>query len=364
MPGKPARFTYSASDMTSDFISPDSIEAPVGAPAPPPQAAALSQRLLPHDYAPRVIPTRDGSAPLLDLDTYAGRYTLLAFLGSTELPDYAVLKKTLEAAQGIFSQPQAQFVGIGMDVEAGQPYGPDVRVEMIRDPEMRIAAAYGALQPGSNGTGEFTPLWMIIDPAGRVRDILPLGRPDKAFETYMSVLKAATLFYRRNLPMLEQSHVLESDLCLALIEECTPNLKVFPGITGVSVASLTDTAQVRVVMQRIERRLIPGVRTAFDFPAKTIENLVFVKRSATPDARVERLRIRAQPAMRDKAVMAVWLPLDDFVHRGGTVSFPEYAERPVEVAKGAALVHSGQILRQVNPVDSMHRHYLELLIKG
>lgn len=321
-------------------------------------------RLTAGDYAPRHVLAEDGQTALFDLDLYAGRFTLLAFMGSLALPDNDVVLKTLKAAEGLFTQPNAQFVGVGVDVQPGRgEFSADSRITMVRDPEFRIAQAFGALQPSPEG-GRFTPLWMILDPAGRVRDVLPMGRPDRAFEIYMQVLKAASLLFRRNLPVLEQPRVIEAELCQGLIDELAPKLIEFDEMPGVSFVPLSASQQAQDVVQRLERRVAPAVRNAFDFPAKTIENMTFVRRAYVRDPKIERVRIRAQAAMRDKLVMAVWMPLDEYSYRGGNLSFPEFSDSPQEVPQGAALVHSGLMLRQVSPVDSEHRYFLEALIKG
>lgn len=344
--------------MTLETSS-DSMVDTIKVPAPPPVP-----QLTPGDYAPRRVLTADGTGVLFDLDMYAGRYTLLAFMGSAALPDYAVVQKTLAAAVGIFLQSNAQFVGVGIDVDSGRGAFPEgAHIEMVGDPAFRIATAYGAFRPSEFET-QFTPLWMIIDPSGRVRDVLPLGRPDRAFELYMHVLKAASLLFRRHLPIFEQSRVLEIPFCQALVEEMAPQVHAFPDMPGVAIAPLGTSTRVKDVLQKIERRLVSGVRNAFDFPAKTVENLTFVRRSYNPQAKLERLRIRSQAALQDKLVMAVWLPLDEHSHRGGNLSFPEFSDTPVETAQGAALVHSGQLLRQVSTIDSEQRFFIELLIKG
>lgn len=314
------------------------------------------------DYVPTLVRALDSERTILNLDSYSGRLTLLAFVGSVKLPETRKLVKTLSVIKHFFANSCVQFLGIGQGADGlSREFDSRLNIAFVDDPEFRISGAFGVMSIADilELRTSFTPLWMILDQNLRIVKVLPISSADVAFETFMTVVNDLTT--RTAPPVLTHLRIFEEMLCEALIDEHTKNSVSLESNRNITIAPIVYNPLREAVLERLERRVMPElVKFSNCYPSR-IQNLMIIRRKAGKGDVVSG-RINSQLMQGMQPLFAVWIPLDDEVKLGGGVIFPEYSDSAVNPPVGSALVYSTSMLRKVAEVTEASRYYMECLL--
>jgi predicted 2-oxoglutarate/Fe(II)-dependent dioxygenase YbiX len=225
-----------------------------------------------------------------------------------------------------------------------------------------VSQLYGALRAD---TAVYTRFWLVLDPMLRVLHVAPLSE----VEAVMAFLAELPPFERLGEgevrpPILVLPRVLEPDFCRHLI-------RLYEAHGGQETGVMTDQWQFtvmvrqpefkrrrdymvrdertkRALQQRIERRLAPEIRKAFQFQPSRIERFIVSCYDATEAAHFMPHRDNMTRGTAHRG-FAVTINLnDDF--DGGDLRFPEFGRRTYRAPIGGALVFSCSLLHQVVPV--------------
>jgi predicted 2-oxoglutarate/Fe(II)-dependent dioxygenase YbiX len=172
-------------------------------------------------------------------------------------------------------------------------------------------------------------------------------------------------------PVLLVPQLFEPEFCRLLIEEYerdggTDSGFVRSDAQGRTVAVLDHahkrrrdanitTAELRAgFKQRIERRLVPEVRSAFQFTATRIERYIVACYDAAEGGHFKPHRDNTTLGTAHRK-FAVTLNLNaDF--DGGGLRFPEFGQRAYRAPAGSAIVFSCSLLHEATPVTSGRRY--------
>lgn len=270
-----------------------------------------------------------------------------------------VLLRIVQQAGRAFAKAEVNLFAVAIDFP--EQFEHLTSGTFIADPELRVGAAFGLLAPGEGHLVDFTPTWIIIGPDRRVLQRLPFARSDTAFERLMAYVALHRQRYAAA-PVLEQARILEGKLCENIISAFSPISRGLSSAPDVEVAALAGTEQREWVLRRLEARLVPELTRAFNFSARAIEYLTFVKRLPQQAGDAADIRLSDQ-AGRQNGGFAVWIALDKGGAFGGQISFPEYCGMPFDPGIGCAIVHSVRVLRRVAKIDTGARHFIECVIQ-
>ena len=304
-------------------------------------------------------------------DTVAGRYIVLSFFGSAGDPEAARLLSAIAAEVGPFNDGHAAFFGVTQDNDdVGQNRLPG-RVPGLRhfhDFDRKVSAAYGAEQ---------TRVSYVLSPGLRVLGRFPLqdgAEHARALVDLVSRLPALTPLGTGTpgAPVLTVPHLLEPAFCRALIDyyktvggEESGFMQSLPdGRTVGAVdhahkrrrdATIEDEALRQGLKVRIERRLLPEIRKAFQFNATRIERYIVACYDAGEGGyfRAHRDNTTKGTAHRRFAV-TINLNADEF--EGGELRFPEYDRHSYRAPTGGAVVFSCSLLHEALPVTKGTRY--------
>lgn len=308
------------------------------------------------DPAP-LFTARDPAGEEVALSSVAGRYVVLSFVGSPATPAAARL---LRAVGGGFGAPLYPIVT--------DRTGPVHGTRALADFDGRIAAAYGA---------KGAPVSYVLAPDLRVLARLPLTDGSEHARILAGVVAGLEPLTPLGVttpgaPVLLVPGVFEPDLCRTLIDYYD---RVGGAETGV-LRSLADGRTVDVldpatkrrrdavvedpvlraaVRGRIERRLVPRLRKAFQFRATRIERYLVARYDAEHGGHFRAHRDNTTKATAHRR-FAVTINLDADAYDGGELRFPEYDRHRYHAPTGAALVFSCSLLHEVLPVTRGARY--------
>ncbi|MCI4677041.1 2OG-Fe(II) oxygenase [Rhodoblastus acidophilus] len=303
-------------------------------------------------------------------DELAGRFILLFFFSSAGAPDIAAALSSLDSKAEIFDGRRSQFVGVSNDPNdfaSGRLPGRAGQVYFL-DASAAAAARYGiAATPAS----PFRPIAFLLSPALQILNIIPFERADDFVRRSTLLLGAALAepAAEQNAPILVVPHVFDRDLCRRLIELYDANGGREIGLieNKGQIVERTDTAYRKRLdyyvaddgaLQRcresLERRLLPLVYRAFQFPTTRIERYLVGCYDATTGGYFGAHRDNTAPSVAHRR-FALTLPLND-EYEGGRLRFPEYGAREFTAAPGDAIVFSCALLHEVTPVTAGRRY--------
>ena len=314
-------------------------------PEPPPI------RLLPGDPVPWFhAPT--ASNPRFTFASVAGRYVLLLFPGPAAQPAMAPVLQALQdlRAERLLDDANATgfLVSIDRDPALVPPDAlPGLRV--MRDPELAVSRAYGLVQPGPAGGGPaYAPTAFLLDPMLRVVAVEPAARLPALIALLRRLPPAAQHAGQETpAPVLLLPRVFEPELCRHLVGLYAARGGTDSGFMvereGRTVGThdyghkrrrdlvIEDAATQAAIRARINRRLVPEIRKAFQFQATRIERYIVACYDAAEGGHFRAHRDNTTPGTAHRR-FAVTINLnEDF--EGGSLWFPEI--RPPAVPPAA-----------------------------
>lgn len=322
---------------------------------------------------------RTASVDSFHFSSIAGRYVLLLFYGSASTEPAHQALELVRAHRRLFDDAKVCFFGVSFDpADRGKACTREAvpGLRFFQDHDFAIARLYGAVgRPAAgqdDGTLLYRPFWLLLDPMLRVIDIAPLTE-GPAMMRRVEALPAVPAHAGPELhaPVLLLPRVFEPEFCAALIAAYEADGGSESGfmreVDGMTIGvhdprhkrrrdfTLNDPELREGARKRIEARLVPEIRKAFQFSATRLERyLVACYDSAVGGHfRAHRDNTTKGTAHRRFAV-TINLNAEDFT--GGDLRFPEFGPRSYRAPTGGAVVFSCSLLHEAMPVRSGRRY--------
>jgi peroxiredoxin len=334
-----------------------------------------SIRLLPGDPAPR-FRQRSTSNPRYAFDTVAGRYIALCFFASAGDEIGRDAYRAILANRHYFDDERVCVFGVSVDpvdetAARVRAHLPGIR--FFWDFDFQVSRLYGAVPRGSRlgpQTG-FRRFWIVLDPMLRVLKTFPLPEHEALF-AYLDGLPPPPRFAGFDIPapVLILPNVFEPELCrhlVALYERSGGGESGFmTEIGGKTVLRqnpihkirqdciITEPALIGALQHRVERRIVPEIRKAFQFTVTRMERYLIGCYSSEDGGHFAPHRDNTTAGTTHRR-FAVSINLNaEF--EGGEISFPEYGGRGFKPPPGGAVVFSCSLLHTVSTVTRGRRY--------
>jgi len=311
--------------------------------------------------------------PRFRFDSVAGRYVLLALLGSLAQPQAQAAMQAIRARLSLFDDAHASAFVVTMDPAdfAGNRASDHIPgLRHFDDRDGAISRLLGVAEEGTGGQVRYTMRLLLLDPSLRVLAVAdPTDAP--ALVEKLAILPppgehaGVALFA----PVLVVPRVFEPDLCRALIAafreaggEESGFMRERDGRTVLIKDAgfkrrqdhllpdgpLKDAARVK-----IRRRVVPEIEKAFQFKVTRMERDLVARYGAGEGFfRAHRDNTTRGTAHRR---FACSINLDAEGHEGGDLVFPEFGPRTYRPPTGGAVVFGCGLLHEVRPVTAGER---------
>ncbi|HEY7689848.1 MAG TPA: 2OG-Fe(II) oxygenase, partial [Dongiaceae bacterium] len=337
-------------------------------------------RLTPGDPAPWFVAPSPRN-PRYHFDLVAGRYITLCFYGSAANPAVGQMLSAIRAAVDVFQDDHASFFGVSADPEDERQMRIQERIPGFRllwDYNLKIAARYGiCAEPEPGGTARYQPASFILDPALRVLAVLPIADPAAHVRQLLETVGRLPPLGSRQpgrpaAPVLLVPHLFERDLCGELIA-------AYDRHGGEDSGYMTSDAQGRTVgvvdygrkrrrdylvedatlrqaiRDRMQRRLVPELRKAFQFSAGFIERYIVACYDAGEGGYFRPHRDNTtKGTVHRKFAVTINLNAEDY--EGGDLCFPEFGRDTYRAPSGGAIVFSCSLMHEALPVTRGRRY--------
>ena len=318
----------------------------------------------------------------VNLEQFGGLRTALVFLGTAADPRVKALLTQLAAGFDALRRGTRanDFAIVPVFADTGSLDDPSVklwleRTPVILDPTLALHRAFGILKGNTIRVTGF-----VTDPQLIVRDVIDFTAPD-AFAA--SVIGAVRAQQESNdpahAPVLLIPDVLSPAECAGLIayyDTSTPegsgymlkdadgkyrlvddpNRKVRRDVVLEGATPLFDS-----VMERLRRRVFLQLRRYYMFETVALERILLARYAAADGGHFRKHRDFADMGSHREFGLTLNLN-DDFA--GGHLAFPEFPGERHKPAAGTALIYSGAITHQVEPVTAGNRYCLLSFMMG
>lgn len=339
-----------------------------------PTAAASTGRLVVGERAPS-FQCRTATQPNFSFDTVAGRYVLLAFLGSTALPVSKMLLERIGRYRTRFDDVQLAFFGVTNDpTDAGRGEARDAvpGLRYFHDFDQQVVARFVTHDVLSTGVISV----LLLDPALRVIESFSC-RADEP-HTVDSVLSGLDRLPPLDppqrvcgtAPVLVVPRVFEPDFCRTLSDyydrrggEPSGFMRDVGGLTRLLSdpahkrrrdCSIEDDALRKACAVRIVRRLLPEIERAFHFRVTRMERYIVAVYDGSEEGHFRAHRDNTTRGTAHRR-FAVSLFLNTGAYDGGYLRFPEYGSGLYTAPVGGAVVFSCSLLHEATPVTRGRR---------
>lgn len=313
--------------------------------------------LLPGQTAPWfVAPTP--SNPEFVFDSAAGRFVLMLF-APTEPQALAAAVRALASRQGLFDDVRASAFVVLRDSSAVSGVR-DVRgLRWMADRTGAISDRYGP-----------EPHWLLLDPSLRVIAAEPIENAEAMFAR-VSALPAPSdhAGVPLHAPVLVAPRIFEPELCRALIARHEASGGAFTGVMrddGDRTVAVMDELKKRrdiwlddpelqaAIRLRLERRLFPLIKMAFEFRVTRIERYLVSCYDAADHAVFHPHRDNTTQGTAHRRFACSLNLNDDF--DGGDLRFAEYGSATYRPPPGGAVVFSCTMMHEALPVTRGRRY--------
>ena len=337
-------------------------------------------RLTPGDPAPWFI-TPSPANPRYHFDSVAGRYIALCFYGSAGNPAIGQMLAALRQRGDVFDDDQASFFGVGADPGDEQEKRVEERIpgfRLLYDFGLKVAARYGVCdEPKAGETARYQPTTFILDPALRVLAVLPIADPLLHSQQLLELVGrlpplGGVRQGRPSAPVLLVPQLFEREFCRELMALYDRHGGEDSGYmtsdaSGKTVGvidygrkrrrdyQIDDAEARRGVRARIERRLVPEVRKAFQFRANFIERYIVACYDAGEGGYFRPHRDNTTKGTAHRR-FAVTINLNAEDYEGGDLCFPEFGRESYRAPSGGAIVFSCSLMHEALPVTRGRRY--------
>jgi predicted 2-oxoglutarate/Fe(II)-dependent dioxygenase YbiX/peroxiredoxin len=316
---------------------------------------------------------RAASNPHYQFDTAAGRHVVLAFLGSASSEPGARFLARLMAQRALFDDEHACFFGVTTDPADEQRLAESLPgIRWFFDSDHALSRLYNAVE-GS----EYHPHALVLDPLLRILLVARLKQgaeaaADQVAGVLTAVLRALPPGRRAEpqAPVLVLPRVFEPKLCVALIEHYRSQggresgfMRDVEGQTRQLFdydhkrrqdSEVTDEALRRAARVRVNERIAPEIRKAFQFEATRMERYIVACYEAASSGHFRAHRDNTTRGTAHRR-FAVTINLNTGEYEGGDLRFPEFGPHTYCPPTGGALVFSCSLLHEVTPVTAGQR---------
>lgn len=318
--------------------------------------------------------------PNYALDSVAGRYVVLTFVGGVRQPGARAYLEQLYRDRATFDDSKACCFVVINDAqdEAVAAIGdrmPGIRV--IWDGDFTLARRLGAVVE-RDGKAALNLVSFLLDPGQRVLDVLPVedfATHHDQLRARMAALPDPSQDIESWAPVLLVPNIIEPELCRAFIDyarregvEDSGFMKTDPA-TGQTMlvvdhahkrrsdCSVEDADLRNALQARIMRRLVPQIERAFQFKVSRMERYIVARYDADGGGwfRPHKDNTTAGTAHRR---FAVSINLNAEEHLGGDLRFPEFGRRTYRPSTGGAIVFSCSLLHEATPITRGERFCL------
>jgi peroxiredoxin len=227
-----------------------------------------------------------------DFASVAGRYVVLAFLGSATQEPVRRAMAALRKHRQLFDDRHASFFGVSVDA-ADETSGrlsealPGIR--FFWDQDRAISRRFGALGDAPGGQGPvYRCFWLVLDPMLRVLASAPLSEAEQLLRLVAALPPVeGHAGCRLHAPVLILPRVFGPEFCRRLIELHQRHGGQDSGfmreVDGKTVAVLDhgfkrradhhieDVAVCEAIRERIQGRIVPAIEQAFQFRVTRME---------------------------------------------------------------------------------------------
>lgn len=331
--------------------------------------------LRPGDPAPWFV-AEASTNPRFHADTLGGRYVLLGFLGSAASEPAMHALAVLKARRHLFDDVTAAVFVVSSDPQDRERLAvgnPGLRA--FWDHDLAVARRYGAAVIRRSGSGDalvYRPHWLLLDPQLRAMATAGLDQTDAMLDMVAGLpelsMHAGTEILA---PVLILPRVFEPDFCRTLIGLYESHGGGESGfmreVDGKTVPvfdqrhkrrsdhTLSDQTIRDAARMRIERRVLPEIRKAFQFRVTRTERYIVACYDAAKGGhfRAHRDNTTKGTAHR-RFALSINLNAEEFA--GGDLCFPEFGSRRYRPPTGGAVVFSCSLLHEATPVTAGRRY--------
>lgn len=313
--------------------------------------------------------------PRYDFGAVAGRYVVLAFLGSASQEPVRQAMATVLQHRHLFDDRQASFFGVSVDPAdetSGQLREALPGIRFFWDQDQAISARFGALRNTTNGEPSvYRSYWLVLDPMLRVLAGAPLAEAERVLRLVAGLPPVdAHAGCEVHAPVLILPRVFEPDFCRQLIElyhrhggrdsgfmrevggKTVPVLD--HGFKRRSDYHIEDETVQRAIRARILRRLVPAIEQAFQFRVTRMERYLVACYDAEHGGHFRAHRDNTTKGTAHRR-FAVTINLNAGEFQGGELRFPEFDTRTYRPPAGGAVVFSCSLLHEALPVTAGRR---------
>jgi peroxiredoxin len=336
-------------------------------------------QLRPGDPAPW-FKAASGSNPNYSFDTVAGRYVLMAFLGSSQTDSSRQAVEAVQANRELFDDDKISFFGVTSDARDRDEGHCRTMVPGIRyfwDIDMAVARLYGATEAETTAQGtRYRCFWLLLDPMLRVVAVVPFTMDGSHTTIVMELLRrlpsvdehARTVQFA---PVLVLPRVFEPDFCRQLTDyydrEGGKESGFMRDVAGKTVGivdhnhkqrfdcGIEDEELRKTARARIERRLVPEIRKCFQFKVTRMERYIVACYDALSGGHFNAHRDDTTFGTAHRR-FACTINLNAEDYQGGDLSFPEFGTRRYRAPTGGAVIFSCSLLHKVDKVTAGKRY--------
>lgn len=313
------------------------------------------------------------SNPRYAFDTVGGRPVVLTFFGSAQSPETRALLEAWLAHRAYFDDYRACLFGVTVDPRDQVLVDLIPGIRFVQDFSGEVSKLFGALPREAQspaGVG-YRLMSVLLDARLRVLRVDYFnGNAEAHVARVMSALRSLSGSDRGEgddmpAPVLMVPRVFEPELCQRLIDYYNAQGGLESGFMreqeGRTVGvydhsfkrrqdcTIEDEPLMAICRDRLQRRLVPAIKQAFQFDASRIERWLVARYDGSEGGffRPHRDNVSGATAHRQ---FAVSIHLDAEAFTGGGVRFPEFGSRIYSPPTGGALVFSCSLLHEALPV--------------
>lgn len=326
--------------------------------------------LLPGDPAP-AFQCHSSVNPRFNFDTAAGRYVIISFFGSSQIPSSEEFLHEIVNRGDRFDVTNTIFFGVSVDPED---------VERIRhrhpgriyfhDLDLAVSRKFGVVDDSRDPERPtLVRQTFVLDQGLRVLGVIPMTDDDvpRQIDAIFSLLDSLPNLRTLNTaaPVIIVPHVFEPAMCRRLIDyyhakggEDSGFMRDLDGKTvGIldyahkrrMDCELLDENLIAAAQQRIKRRIVPAIKHAYQFDVTRIERHTVACYDAAQGAHFRAHRDNTTLGTAHRR-FAVTINLNSPEYEGGEIWFPEFSRKRFKAPSGSAIVFSCSLLHEVPPV--------------
>jgi len=316
--------------------------------------------------------------PTFDFSSLAGHFVVLVFFGNSDLP--GMREKLALLGEKLRRWPDDRCVIFGVttkradwqDAVVGQAFP---RARVFLDEKWDIARSYGLLAPnGEDNSFRFKAGWFVLDPTLRVYARGEMNNIDRLIDEVARLphpSQHATPSTEAWAPVLMVPRVLTPTFCRTLIDYYNAGdaresgfMRAKDGKTvGMTDPTFKRRKDVQITDERLRQglrqslatRLVPQLKSAFQFEATRIERYIVACYDSESQGFFKPHRDNTTSGTAHRR-FAVTINLNAEEFEGGELRFPEFGRRTYKAPTGGAVVFSCSLLHEATPVTAGTRY--------